>query len=273
MTDAADELTAEVLARLEAAPDARLREVLRAAVRHLHAFAREVRLTPDEWTAGIAFLTVVGHLTTDERQEFILLSDTMGLSSLVETIAHPGDGATESTILGPFYVPGAPWREPGDSIALADPGGEPAVVRGRVRSTDGTPLRGAVLDVWQTASNGLYDVQDPGQPRGNMRGRFRTGDDGGYLFRTSRPVSYPIPDDGPVGRLLRASGRHPWRAAHIHVIVSAPGHRPVTTHLFDAANEYLDSDTVFGVRPGLVKEFVPQPDGTTLVEHDFVLRA
>ena len=268
-----EDLTSEVLARLEAAPDPRLREVLRAAVRHLHAFAREVRLTPDEWMAGIEFLTAVGRITTAERQEFILLSDTLGLSSLVESLAHDhGDGATESTILGPFHVPDAPWRAAGDTVAVADPGGTPVVVRGRVLSTDGRPLAAAVLDVWQTASNGLYDVQDPGQPRGNMRGRFRTDADGGYVFRTSRPVSYPIPDDGPVGRLLRASGRHPWRAAHIHVIASADGHRPVTTHLFDAANEYLDSDTVFGVRDSLVKDFTPTPDGTFLVTHDFVLR-
>jgi protocatechuate 3,4-dioxygenase beta subunit len=273
MSDAADELTAEVLRRLDAAPDPRLREVLRAAVRHLHGFAREVNLTPAEWAAGIAFLTAVGHTTTDERQEFILLSDTLGLSSFVETIAHPtADGATEATVLGPFHVPGAPWRANGDTIAVSDPGGTPALVRGTVRSTDGGPLAGAVLDVWQTASNGRYDVQDPEQPRGNMRGRFRTGADGSYAVRTSRPVRYAVPDDGPVGALLRASGRHPWRAAHLHVIVSADGHRPVTTHLFDAANEYLDSDTVFGVRGSLVKDFVPQPDGTLLVEHDFVLR-
>jgi catechol 1,2-dioxygenase len=269
MTD----LTAEVLSRIEAAPDPRLREVLRAAVGHLHAFAGEVNLTPAEWMAGIEFLTAVGRATTAERQEFILLSDTLGLSSYVEMIAHPAvDGATEATVLGPFYVPEAPWRAYGDTIAVRDPGGVPTLVRGHVRSVAGAPLAGAVLDVWQTASNGRYDVQDPDQPRGNMRGRFRIADDGTYALRTSRPVSYAVPDDGPVGALLRASGRHPWRAAHIHVIVAAEGHRPVTTHLFDAANEYLDSDTVFGVRDSLVKEFVPGPDGTLLVKHDFVLR-
>ena len=271
-SDPAGELTREVLDRVEATPDARLREVLQAAVRHLHGFAREVGLSPAEWAAGIQFLTAVGHMSDDQRQEVILLSDTLGLSSLVETIAHPTDAATEATVLGPFYVPGAPWRASGDSIAVADPGGTPTLVRGRVRGGSG-PLAGAVLDVWQCASNGLYDVQDPGQPQGNMRGRFRTDDDGSFLFRTSRPVSYTIPDDGPVGVLLRASGRHPWRAAHIHVIVSADGHEPVTTHLFDAADSYLDSDAVFGVRASLIKEFVMQPDGGTLVEHDFVLRA
>jgi protocatechuate 3,4-dioxygenase beta subunit len=270
-SDPAGELTREVLDRVEAAPDARLREVLQAAVRHLHGFAREVGLTPGEWLAGIEFLTAVGRLSDERRQEFILLSDTLGLSSLVETIAHPVDAATEATVLGPFYVPDAPWRAAGDSIAVADPGGTPTLVRGQVRGS--TPLAGAVLDVWQCASNGLYDVQDPEQPRGNMRGRFRTDADGGFVFRTSRPVSYTIPDDGPVGVLLRATGRHPWRAAHIHVIVSADGHEPVTTHLFDAADSYLDSDAVFGVRASLIKEFVMQPDGSALVEHDFVLRA
>ncbi|MEV0719710.1 dioxygenase [Asanoa sp. NPDC050611] len=272
-SDPAAELTREVLDRVAATPDPRLRELLAAAVRHLHAFAREVGLTPDEWLAGVRFLTAVGHMSDERRQEFILLSDTLGMSSLVETIAHPAAGvATEATVLGPFYVPDAPWRAAGDSIAILDPDGVPALVRGRVRGPGGTGLAGAVLDVWQCASNGLYDVQDPAQPRGNMRGRFRADDAGRFTFRTSRPVSYTIPSDGPVGALLRASGRHPWRAAHIHVIVSADGHLPVTTHLFDAADSYLDSDAVFGVRDSLVKEFVTQPDGSTLVEHEFVLR-
>ncbi|MDG4823950.1 dioxygenase [Asanoa sp. WMMD1127] len=273
MSDPAAALTREVRDRVAAAPDPRLREILDAAVRHLHGFAAEVGLTPDEWLAGIRFLTAVGHRCDAQRQEFILLSDTLGLSSLVETVAHPSGAATEATVLGPFYVPDAPWRAAGDSIAVADPGGQPVLVRGRVRGPAGAGLPDAVLDVWQCASNGLYDVQDPAQPRGNMRGRFRADGTGGYAFRTSRPVCYPIPDDGPVGELLRAGGRHPWRAAHIHVIVSAAGHQPVTTHLFDAEGSYLDSDAVFGVRPSLVKEFLPQPDGSTLVEHDFVLRA
>jgi protocatechuate 3,4-dioxygenase beta subunit len=272
-SDPAAELTRAVLDRVAATPDPRLRELLEAAVRHLHEFAREVGLTPAEWLAGIRFLTAVGQLSDDRRQEFILLSDTLGLSSLVETIAHPAAGvATEATVLGPFYVPDAPWRAAGDSIAVVDPGGVPTLVRGRVCGPTGAGLAGAVLDVWQCASNGLYDVQDPDQPRGNMRGRFRADAAGEFAFRTSRPVSYPIPSDGPVGELLRASARHPWRAAHIHVIVSADGHLPVTTHLFDAAGSYLDSDAVFGVRDSLVKQFVAQPDGSTLVEHEFTLR-
>jgi protocatechuate 3,4-dioxygenase beta subunit len=267
-----DQLTAEVLSRLEATPDPRLREVVRAAVRHLHAFAREVALTEAEWLAGIQFLTAIGQISDDKRQEFILLSDTLGLSSLVDLINHGGDElSTESTILGPFYSTGAPWRETGESIAEDDPGA-PTLVSGTVRSTDGTPLPGAVLDIWQTASNGMYAVQDHDQPEGNLRGRFRGGPDGSYAFRTIRPVSYSIPDDGPVGRLLRACGRHPWRASHIHAIVSADGHVPVTTHIFDRENEYLESDTVFGVKESLIEDFVPRPDGSFLVHRDFVLR-
>ena len=272
-SDPAAELTREVRDRVAGAPDPRLRELLDAAVRHLHDFAREVGLAPQEWMAGIQFLTAVGHMSDEQRQEFILLSDTLGVSSLVETITHPAAGvATEATVLGPFYVPDAPWRAPGDSIAILDPAGTPSAVRGRVCGPDGAGLAGAVLDVWQCASNGMYDVQDPTQPRGNMRGRFRADAEGRFAFRTSRPVSYAIPSDGPVGELLRASGRHPWRAPHVHVIVSAEGHLPVTTHLFDAAGSHLDSDAVFGVRDSLVKEFVSQPDGSTLVEHEFVLR-
>jgi len=267
------ELTAEVLRRLAATPDPRLREVMQALLRHLHGFAREVRLTEDEWMAGIRFLTAIGHITDERRQEFILLSDTLGLSSLVDMITHGTDQSevTESTVLGPFYVPDAPWREPGESTAIGGPPGEPVLVRGQVRSAAGDPLPDAVLDVWQAAPNGRYDVQDPEQPAGNLRGRFRAGDGGRYEFRALRPADYPVPDDGPVGRLLAATGRHPWRAAHIHVIVTAPGHAGLTTHVFDSASRYLESDTVFGVRAGLIRDFAPGPDGCT-VDQDFVLR-
>ena len=277
-----EDLTAEVVRRLDQTPDPRLREVMRALVRHLHAFAREVNLTDEEWLAGIRFLTAVGHMCDAERQEFILLSDTLGLSMLVDEINHGAGGAvTESTVLGPFYVADAPVREYGESIVLKDDG-EPAVVSGVVRGADGKPISGAVLDIWQTASNRLYDVQDPGQPQYNLRGRFRTRDDGSYRFVTVRPMSYPVPHDGPVGKLLRATGRHPWRAAHIHAIVSADGYRPVTTHIFDADSDYLDSDTVFGVKDSLVRPFVRHDDpdeaaglGVTTpyltVENDFIL--
>jgi protocatechuate 3,4-dioxygenase beta subunit len=270
------DLTAEVLRRLDATPDARLREVMQALVRHLHGFAREVRLTEAEWVAGVHFLTATGQRCDPSRQEFILLSDTLGLSSLVDHINHAGDdpAATEPTILGPFYVPGAPWRESGASmVTWNDTTGQPARLCGRVLGTDGIPLAGAVLDLWQNDGSGFYAVQQPDvQPADNLRGRYRADDRGRYDVRTVRPVPYPIPADGPVGQLLQVTGRHPWRAAHLHAIVRADGYVPVVTHVFDAASDYLDSDTVFGVKGSLVKRFADQPDGSCLLEHDFVLR-
>lgn len=270
-----DDLTGEVVARLEATPDPRLREVMTALVRHLHAFAKEVRLTEPEWFAGIRFLTETGKTSDDVRQEFILLSDTLGLSSLVDLINHSDVDslATEPTILGPFYAGGSPERAFGASMVEYDDGGEPAVLRGTVRDEDGTPLAGASVDVWQNAATGFYAVQQPEvQGATNLRGVYRTDDGGRYEIRTVRPVPYPIPDDGPVGRLLADTARHPWRAAHVHARVSAPGFEPLTTHLFDRASEYLDSDTVFGVKESLIKDFVPGEDGTLVCEHDFVLR-
>jgi catechol 1,2-dioxygenase len=269
------DLTAEVLRRLEATPDLRLREVMQSLVRHLHAFAREVRLTDDEWMAGIHFLTDAGHITDDVRQEFILLSDTLGLSSLVDLINHGADepGPTEPTILGPFYVPGSPERGFDESMVEYDDGGEHAVLVGRVLTADGSPIANAELDAWQNAATGFYAVQQPDvQPATNLRGRYRTGPDGTFRIRTVRPVPYPIPDDGPVGRLLSDTGRHPWRAAHVHLIVSADGFEPVVTHVFDRSSAYLDSDTVFGVKDSLVRDFVAGPDGVLVCEHDVVLR-
>jgi catechol 1,2-dioxygenase len=274
------ELTGEVFKQIAATPDPRLRDVMLALVRHLHAFAREVRLTGDEWMAAIQFLTATGQMCNERRQEFILLSDTLGLSALVETIAQHDDGSgagspvTEATILGPFYVPDSPWREAGESMATwSETTGQPAVLSGRVLSTEGTPLGGAVLDLWQTDGNGSYAVQQPGvQPPDNLRGRYRTDGSGRFLVRTVRPSHYHVANDGPVGELLRLTGRSPGRPAHIHVIASADGYRPVTTHLFDRTSRYLDTDTVFGVKDSLIKDFVDQPDGTCLVEHDFVLR-
>jgi protocatechuate 3,4-dioxygenase beta subunit len=277
-----EDLTAAVVRRLDTTPDPRLREIMQALVRHLHAFTREVGLTDDEWLAGIKFLTATGQMCDDKRQEFILLSDTLGLSMLVDEINHvAGDAATESTVLGPFYIADAPLRAYGESIALADDAPR-AVVSGVVRGPDGKPIPGALLDIWQTASNGMYDVQDPSQPPFNLRGRFHARDDGSYRFVTVRPACYPVPDDGPVGRLLRATERHPWRAAHIHAIVSADGYRPVTTHIFDADSDYLDSDAVFGVKDSLIRPFVRHDDSAEAarlgvpapyftVDHDFVL--
>jgi protocatechuate 3,4-dioxygenase beta subunit len=241
--------------------DPRLRELLGALTRHLHAFVRESRPTTAEWERAMAFLTATGHMCTDTRQEFILLSDVLGVSTLVETLNGHGDpGATESTVLGPFHMTRSPARELGAAIDLVGTG-EPCVVSGRVRSRDGTPLPGAVLDVWQADDQGFYDVQRPDvQPPGNGRGLFTTDAEGRFRFRTCVPSPYPIPTDGPVGALLGATGRHSWRPAHIHFIASAEGHAPVTTHIFVAGSPYLDSDAVFAVKRSLVQDFAETDD-------------
>ncbi len=252
---AAADLTQRAVDSLQGCPDPRLRELLGNLIRTLHRFAMENALTEGEWFAAVRFLTEVGQMSDDRRQEFILLSDTLGLSMIVDLVNHEtGGSATESTVLGPFYVAGSPWRENGDAIT-DDLGSQPLLVSGHVRGTDGRPRAGAVVDVWQNAANRLYAVQDEQQPSENLRGRFHTDLDGAFAFRTVRPVDYPIPDDGPVGRMLKATGRHPWRPAHIHMIASATGCRPVTTHLFDSESRYLDSDVVFGVKQSLVHTF------------------
>ena len=252
-----EHLSEEVVnARMGDDIDPRLREVMEAVVRHLHAAVKEIEPTHDEWMKAIRFLTDVGHMCTDWRQEFILLSDILGVSMLVDSINHRRpSGATENTILGPFYVPEAPRYAPGTNICL-DGKGEPMVVRGRVVDTDGNPVAGALVDVWQTNDDGFYDVQQKGvQPDWNLRGVFTTDKAGEYWFRTSKPRYYPIPDDGPVGKLLGALGRHPNRSAHIHFIVSAEGYDPVITHIFSPDCEYLDQDAVFGVKDSLIAEF------------------
>lgn len=249
------DLTAQAIDSLAGCPDQRLRAVLTSLIRNLHHFALETSLTEAEWLAGIRILTAVGQISSDHRQEFILLSDTLGLSMLVDLINHGGEAdVTESTVLGPFYVPDSPWRANGDAITN-DLGDNPLIVSGHVRDTTGRALEGAVVDVWQNATNQLYAVQDEQQAPDNLRGRFRTGQDGAFAFRTVRPVDYPIPDDGPVGQMLASTGRHPWRPAHVHLIVSAQGHDTVTTHIFDSTSRYLDSDVVFGVKPSLVRTF------------------
>lgn len=252
-----EERSAEVVAASFAAtPDPRLRTVLTSLVHHLHDFVKDVELTEAEWEAAVAFLTETGHTSDAVRQEFVLLSDVLGVSMLVETVNHrTGGAATESTVLGPFHVVDSPPRELGADIAL-DGLGEPLLVTGRVTGPDGTPLAGAGVDVWQANEEGFYDVQQPDvQPATNLRGLFTTDDDGRFWFRSVVPRFYPIPDDGPVGRLLAATGRHPYRPAHVHFIVTAAGHRPVTTHLFVDDSPYLDSDAVFGVKDSLVREF------------------
>ncbi len=260
---------ADVLARYDGAPDDRLAELTRAAIRHLHAFVEEVSLTREEWFAGIEGLTRIGQMCDDERQEFVLLSDTLGVSMLVEMINHAAaPGSTEPTVFGPFHVDGAPKKEMGESISIDHhENDEPVTFRGTVRDLSGAPLAGATLDVWSTASNGFYDVQDPDQTAMNMRGIFTSGPDGSYEFGALRPVRYPIPDDGPAGALLAANGRHNWRPGHMHFVVAAPGHKTVITHLFDADSDYLDSDAVFGVRESLV---VDMSGGEC--SYDFVLQ-
>lgn len=252
-----DQITDRVVSSFDGCSDVRLRELMQALVRHAHAFVREVELTPDEWERAIAVLTRSGEITDERRQEWVLWSDSLGLSMLVDAVEHTlPAGATESTVLGPFYVPGAPLREYGANIAEEDGGGVPALVHGHIRDTRGAPIARAELDIWQNGADRLYAVQRPEAPEDHLRGRFRSRDDGSYAFVAVRPTPYPIPDDGPVGAMLEATGRHPWRPAHIHMIVRADGYRTLTTHVFDAASEYLDSDAVFAVKPTLVREFV-----------------
>jgi hydroxyquinol 1,2-dioxygenase len=248
-------ITASAIASFEGCGDPRLRELLQSLTRHLHAFAVDVGLTHTEWEQAIGLLTATGHITDERRQEFILWSDALGLSMLVDALANPlPPNATESTVLGPFYVPGAPLREYGANLAEVE-AGTPAWVHGRILSTSGTPLAGAELDVWQNGDDRLYAVQDPDAPDDHLRGRFRTRDDGTFAFLAVRPTPYTIPDDGPVGQMLHASGRHPWRPAHIHIIARAEGHRTLATHIFDAASDYLESDAVFAVKPSLLRTF------------------
>ncbi len=255
------EITAAAVASFDGCADPRLRELLQALVVHLHAFATEVGLTEAEWRELIESLTATGRITDERRQEFILWSDTLGLSMLVDALAHPpAAGATESTVLGPFYAAGAPHRAYGESMAES-PAGTPAWVHGRVLSTDGSPIAGAELDVWQNGDDRLYAVQRPEAPEDHLRGVYTTREDGTYAFTAVRPVAYPIPADGPVGRMLAATGRHPWRPAHIHLIVRAAGFRQVATHVFDAASEYLDSDAVFAVKRSLIRPFVEHDAG------------
>lgn len=251
-----EQITQNVLASMANTPNPRLKAVMTSLITHVHDFIREVELTQDEWGLAIQFLTRTGQLCDDKRQEFILLSDISGVTMLVDAINHRSpDGATESTIFGPFYREGAAELPMGASISQ-DGRGEPAVVTGRVLSIDGTPIPNALLDIWETDENGLYEQQDPDQPDMNLRGKFRTDSEGRYCFVGIKPVSYPIPDDGPVGHLLRSLGRHPYRPAHIHLLVSAAGFTPVTTHLFVQGDPYLDSDAVFGTKDSLVVEFV-----------------
>lgn len=264
--DSADAVNARI------GPDVnpRLREVMTSLVKHLHAFAKDVHLTQREWEIAIDFLTRTGQICSEERQEFILLSDTLGLSMLVDAINNRRPAsATENTVLGPFHVAGAPEREMGARISF-DGKGERCRFEGRVIDLRGNPVAGARIDVWSDNAEGFYDVQQPGiQPKWNNRGVFATGADGKYSFIGIKPVSYPIPYDGPVGKMLAALGRHPYRPAHMHFIVTAPGCQTVITHTFVGDDPYITSDAVFGVKETLVAPFERVDDGEAVWRSPF----
>ena len=252
------------------ATDARMKDVMGAITRHLHAAIKEIEPTQEEWFQAIQFLTATGHKCDDWRQEFILLSDVLGVSMLVDAInSRRPVGASENTVLGPFHVTDAPEYPMGTNICL-DAKGEDMVVRGRVLDVDGNPLEGVKIDVWQANDEGFYDVQQKGiQPDFNLRGVFRTGTDGSYWFKAVRPKHYSIPTDGPVGKLLEDLGRHPYRPAHLHYIISKDGYDEVTTHIFDPDDRFIDNDAVFGVKESLIADFVKIDDPKRVQEMGF----
>lgn len=254
-------------------PDARRRELMQQLVQHLHAFAKAAQLTHEEWRAAIGFLHRTGAMSNDSRSEFGLLSDVLGFSSLVDLIASP-PGCTPGSVLGPFHTAGSPWKDNPADLTPGNPG-EQLLIRGRVLGPGGQPLPDATLDFWQNAANGLYWQLDPAQPSDNLRCRLRVAADGGFAIRTIRPQPYQIPTDGPVWHdVVGPAGRTAWRPAHVHVIVSAPGHRTLVTELFDAEDPWLEQDAVFGVREPLVlrRQTVPDSD-VPVMQTDFVLAA
>ena len=247
-------LTEAVVARMQGTPDPRLRQVMSSAVKHLHAFVREVRPTPQEWLAAIQFLTDTGKMCDDKRQEFIIASDTLGVSMLVDFLNYGKQGnSTESTVLGPFFVEGAPEIPIGGTIARAGTPGRAALVTGTVKNTRGQPIAGASVGVWQSDEEGFYDVQR--KDGSNLRGTVKSDADGAFWFRTVVPKYYPVPTDGPVGRMLKATGRHPMRPGHLHFMLRAPGYKELVTHLFTSGDPYLDSDVVFGVKESLIVDY------------------
>lgn len=254
-------ITAAVIDRFGGTPDPRLKEIMTKLVRHLHDFVRDAELTFDEWATTIDFLTRTGRICSETRQEFILLSDTLGVSMLVDAINHrmPA-GATQTTVLGPFYAENSPEMALGADIARGIDG-EPLFVQGRVFSAGGGPIAGAVIDTWHSDADGYYDVQKADLTTASLRGRFRAGADGRFHFWSILPRFYPIPDDGPVGQMLAATNRHPYRPAHVHFMIEAPGHERLITHVFEAGDRYLDSDAVFGVKSSLIREFTKEPAG------------
>lgn len=276
-------ITQAVVERFENTPDPRLKEVMQGLVRHLHGFVREVEPSFDEWLAAIDFLTRTGQMCTDKRQEFILLSDTLGVSMLVDAINNRmPEGTTPTTVLGPFYVAERPELPDGADIS-GGLKGEPLYIESAVASADGKRLAGAVVDVWQSDDDGFYDVQRPELDGHVLRGRFRTDAEGRFRLWSITPKFYPIPDDGPVGHMIYATKRHPFRPAHVHFMIAAEGHETLVTHVFVAGDPYLDSDAVFGVKDALIRSFEEHgpgaaPDGRSLatpwrsLRYDFGLK-
>ncbi|KWF32686.1 hydroxyquinol 1,2-dioxygenase [Burkholderia diffusa] len=264
-------ITQEVIDRFADTPDPRLKEIIRCLVRHLHDFAREIHLTEDEWAKGVAFLTETGQKCDDKRQEFILLSDVLGLSMLTVAMNHAKPAqCTEATVFGPFFVEGAPHYDNGGDVANGA-SGEPCEVSGTVRDIEGRPIVGARIDVWQADSEGMYDVQRAELERLQGRGVLRSDEAGAFRFLSVLPEAYPIPTDGPVGALLQATGRHPWRPAHLHFRIEAHGYETLVTHVFREDDPWLDSDAVFGVRQSLIAPWVRGEDGAYTLHYDFVL--
>lgn len=253
------------------AEDPRLQEILSSLVKHLHNFIREVEPTEEEWLKGIQFLTDTGHMCDDVRQEFILLSDTLGVSILVDAINHRvTEGSTETTVLGPFHTPYAKPMEHGSQIASEEElaKGDPTIVRGKITDPEGAPIAGAKVDVWQASSEGFYDVQ-MGHGEADLRGIFETDANGEFWFKSIKPVAYPIPHDGPVGKMLQATGRHPYRPAHIHYMIQAEGYETLITHVFVSGDEYLDSDAVFAVKDSLVADFTANKDADAAKQYGY----
>jgi hydroxyquinol 1,2-dioxygenase len=275
-------ITAAVVERFGNTPDPRLKQIMTSLVRHLHDFVRDVDLTEDEWSKAIAFLTRTGQICTDKRQEFILLSDTLGVSMLVDAINHRfAQGTTETTVMGPFYVQNPPEAALGSNIR-GEAEGEPLFVDGSILSEDGAPVANAIVDVWHSDAEGFYDVQLPDLEEPTLRARFHTDAQGRFHFWTILPRYYPIPYDGTVGDMLKATARHPYRPAHVHFRIVGDGHETLVTHLFVDGDQYLDSDAVFAVKNSLIRDFTRQqpgvaPDGAKIdipwrrLHNDFVL--
>ena len=269
-TVSVDTITKSFLDYISDDTDERLKFVLAKLAHHLHDFVRETNLTHDEWRKGLELLYQAGEISSPERNEFVLFSDVLGLSSLVDMVNSPADG-TPSSNLGPFHMRGAPNVEVGGDL-IGDDKGAAVVVSGRVLTTDGQPIADAELEIWQTAENGLYSGQDEQQPEYNFYACMKTGTDGRYLFSTVRPAPYTVPDDGPVGELLHATGRHPWRPSHLHFIVTAAGHRTLVTEVFPSDDPYLDQDAVFGVREQLIMDY-KEANNPSILPDDLAIKS